>query len=167
MIRDTFIEVLVESKTSTATKILKYFLYVLTAFFAVGALLFGILISLLLAVACGVAAYFIGLRSRVEYEYSYMDKELDVDIIYSKQKRKHLATFDLSKMEVLAPIKSYHLDEYKNRNYKSCDYSSKNEAQKDNCYVMYYSGEKKVIFEPTKEMVEAITYIAPRKVFRD
>lgn len=167
MTRDAFIEVLVESKTSTATKILKYFLFVMTVIFAGGGVLFGMMLSLLFAIICGIAAYFIGLRAEIEYEYSYMDKELDIDIIYSKQKRKHLTTFDLSKMEVLAPEKSYHLDEYKNRTYKTCDYSSKMEANQDKRYVMYYSGEKKVVFEPTQEMIEAITYIAPRKVFRD
>ena len=166
MAQDTFMEVLVESKPSLSAKIIKIVLYALMAIFILGVLFLGFL-SLLLAVACGVGAYFIGLRSEVEYEYSYMDKELDVDVIYSKEKRKHVATFDLSKMEVLAPLKSVHLDDYKNRTYKVCDYSSHKENAQDKMYVLYYSGEKKIVFEPTKEMVDAIAYIAPHKVFRD
>ncbi len=166
MDHNAFIEVMVGSKASTATKILKYVLYCLTALSLVGFLFLGML-SLLLAIIFGVAAYFVGIRSAVEYEYSYMDKELDVDVIYSRQKRKHLDTFDLSKMEVLAPVSSYHLDEFKNRTYKVCDYSSKKESNRSKQYVLYYSDGKKLIFEPTQEMISAITYIAPRKVFKD
>ncbi len=166
MTRDTFIEVLVEGKTPIFTNIFKYVLYIFTVIFVAGYIFFGI-VSILLAVACGVGAYFVAMRSQVEYEYAYMNKELDVDIIYSKQKRKHLDTFDIGKMEVLAPLNSYHLDEFKNRNYKLCDYSSGIDASPERRYVMYYNGEKKVVFEPTQEMVEAITYIAPRKVYRD
>lgn len=166
MTRDTFVEVLVDGKPPIFLNIFKYVLYMFTTIFVIGYVAFGML-SILAAVACGVGAYFVGIRSQVEYEYSYMDKELDVDAIYSKQKRKHLVTFDLGKMEVLAPINSYHLDEYKNRTYQVCDYSSGMSGEQDKRYVMYYSGEKKVIFEPTAEMVEAIMYVAPRKVFRD
>ena len=166
MTRDDFIEVLVESKSSVIKKILKYALYALTALFVMGSLVVGLL-SFFLAIICGIAGYFVSLYSQIEYEYSYMNKEIDVDIIYNKQKRKHIETYDLSKMEVLAPIHSYHLDEYKNRNYKVCDYSSKFEDKMDKRYVLYYGGEKKIIFEPTMEMVEAIMYMAPRKVFRD
>ena len=167
MIRDTFMEVLVESKAAPYIRVLRDFLYVLTALFVIAFVFSGLFIAMIIEVVFGVLAYFIGLRTKIEYEYDYMNKELDVDIIYDKQKRKHLATYDLSKMEVLAPVNSYHLDDYKNRNYKVCDYSSKIEMNKSKQYVMYYSGEAKIIFEPTSEMIEAFTYIAPRKVFRD
>ena len=167
MIRDTFMEVLVESKAALYIRVLRDFLYVLTALSVMVFVFSGLFIAMIIAVVFGLLAYFIGLRIKLEYEYAYANKELDVDIIYDKQKRKHLATYDLSKMEVLAPVNSYHLDDYKNRNYKVCDYSSKSEMNKNKQYVMYYSGEAKIIFEPTSEMVEAIAYIAPRKVFRD
>lgn len=166
MTRDTFVEVLVDGKPPALTNICKYVLYIFTVMFLIGFLFLGTL-SILLAIACGIGAYFLGIYSQIEYEYSYTDKELDIDIIYSKQKRKHLVTLDISKMEVLAPIHSYHLDEYKNRNYRVCDYSSGNPSEMDKHYVMYYSGEKKIIFDPTPEMVEAIVYSAPRKVYRD
>ncbi len=167
MIRDTFIEVLVESKASPYIRIARDLCYVLTGLAVIAFIFSGIFIAILAAVLFGALAYFTGLRTKIEYEYAYMNKELDVDIIYDKQKRKHLATYDLSKLEVLAPVCSYHLDEYKNRNYKACDYSSRSEANKDKKFVMYCGGDTKVIFEPTAEMIEAITYVAPRKVFRD
>ena len=124
-------------------------------------------ISIIIAVLLGVAAYFVGQRTKVEYEYAYFNKEMDVDVIYSMEKRKRVKTFDMTKLEVLAPASSYHLDEYKNRNYKEADYSSRKPENAQNVYVMYIGGMDKVIFEPTPELVKAIANIAPRKVFTE
>jgi hypothetical protein len=85
----------------------------------------------------------------------------------AKSKRKRVATFDMGKMEIMAPIKSYHLDNYKNRTDKVVDYSCGEERKPDLRYVFFYDGKQKVIFEPNQEMVKAIQTIAPRKVFRD
>ena len=73
----------------------------------------------------------------------------------------------MTKLEVLAPASSYRLDEYKNRNYKEADYSSRKPENAQNVYVMYIGGTDKVIFEPTPELVKAIANIAPRKVFTE
>ena len=79
-----------------------------------------------------------------------------------------MAAFETERMEVLAPSKSYHLDEYRNKdNYRLLDFSSGEEQQPDVTYTMYYDGREKVVFEPTREMVEAVKNIAPRKVFMD
>ena len=78
-----------------------------------------------------------------------------------------METFDLGRMEILAPIKSWHMDEFKNRQLKDVDYSSGVEEKPDKRYCMIYNGEKRVIFEPNAEMVAAIKSIAPRKVFTD
>ena len=85
----------------------------------------------------------------------------------ARTRRKKVETFDLERMEILAPIKSWHLDDYKNRQLKVVDYSSGVEQQPDIRYSMIYNGEKRVIFEPNAEMVAAIKSIAPRKVFTD
>ena len=70
-------------------------------------------------------------------------------------------------MEILAPVKSYHLDDYKNRQVKTFDYSCGVEKKPETRYCMYYNGEKKLILEPNEAMVKAIKNIAPRKVFMD
>ena len=103
----------------------------------------------------------------VEYEYIYFDKELDVDVIYSMKKRKHVKTYDLAQLEVLAPAGSYHLDAYKNRDAKARDFSTKLPENERNVYVMYLGGSEKVTFEPTPELLKAIANIAPRKVFTE
>ena len=163
---DSVIEVLVDQKTTIGIKVLKVVLIVATVLMVIWSLFFG-LVALLIAVLLGVAAYFVSLRTKVEYEYTYFDKEIDVDVIYCMQKRKKVTTYDMTKLEMLAPMGSYHLDEFKNRNYKESDYSSRKEGHEKDVYVMYVAGTDKVVFEPTAEMVKAISNIAPRKVFTE
>ena len=163
---ETFLEVLVKRKTPVTMKVGQILLIILTVLLALLSLGMGAVI-LLLAVLTGVGAYFTGLLSNVEYEYSYLNKELDVDVIYSMQRRKHLVTYDLTKLEVLAPASSYHLDAYKNRNVKTKDFSSQKAENQNEVYVMYIGGNDQVVFEPTPELIKAIANIAPRKVFTE
>lgn len=157
------IEVMVKRKTPVVMKVTQYAL-ILVAIFLV--YMFGIL-AILFSIIAGVLAWFVGNRANIEYEYTYFDKELDVDVIYSMQKRKHIKTYDLSQLEVLAPRGSYHLDAYKNRDIKARDFSTQFEENEKNVYVMYLAGNEKVIFEPTPELVKTIANIAPRKVFTE
>ena len=122
---------------------------------------------MLVGIAFGVAAYFVNLHANLEYEYLYVDRELTVDKVMNKSRRKRVAVYEVGKMEILAPIKSWHLDNYKNRQDKVVDYSSGEEKQPDRRYVFFYDGQKKVILEPNLELVKAIAVVAPRKVFTD
>ena len=53
------------------------------------------------------------------------------------------------------------------RQLKVTDYSSGVAGQPDRRYVMIYSGDRKIIFEPSEAMVKALQSVAPRKVFFD
>ena len=112
----------------------------------------------------GVASYVISLYSSVEYEYLYIDKELQIDRILAKNSRKRMETLDLKELEVLAPIRSHELDRYRNQSMKKMDYSSGDDSQNIQKYMLVISG-KQIIFEPTLEMVKTIQMFAPRKVF--
>lgn len=127
----------------------------------------GNLIALVIAAVCGVGAYFVNLNAEIEYEYLYLDKELTIDKIMAKSKRKRVGVFEVERMEILAPFKSYQLDSYKNRQVKTLDYSIGEEEQPDKRYVMFYNGEKKIILSPNESLIKAIKTIAPRKVFTE
>ena len=163
---ETYVECMVKKKANglmSALKVLLIGIAVITGLLG----FMGLIVSLIIAVVAGVGAYFVSLNANLEYEYLYVDKQLTVDKIMARTRRKKVETFDLERMEILAPIKSWHLDDYKNRQLKVVDYSSGVEQQPDIRYSMIYNGEKRVIFEPTAEMVAAIKSIAPRKVFTD
>ena len=121
----------------------------------------------LFALATGACAYFLNMYTNLEYEYLYLDKEIVIDKVLAKSKRKRVATYSVESMEVMAPVNSYHLDNYKNRSVKVKDYSIGEVRQPDLRYVMYCEGGQKVLISPSEEMVKAIKNIAPRKVFTD
>ena len=160
------IELLVPVKPRTLYTIGKIALWAVTVLcvliFMTGILGF---IPIIVAIAAGFGAYYVGLRSDIEYEYSLTEKEIDVDVIFAKQKRKRITTVDLTKLEVMAPLDSYKLDGYKNRQCKTEDYSSGDLNNKKAMYVMYYDGSRKIILEADERLYKAIYNVAPHKVF--
>ena len=162
---ETYVEWLVKRKTPAYMTLLKILTIMLTVCFVL--LGFFLLPAMIIAVLLGVAAYFVYLNSDVEYEYLSVDKELTVDKVMAKSRRKRVATYDLGKIEILAPIKSWHLDNYKNRTDKTVDYSSGEEKQPDRRFAFFYDGKQRVLIEPNEEMIKAMQTVAPRKVFKD
>ena len=128
------------------------------------AVLFGFVYGILLAPIFGLMCYFLTIRNRVEYEYLYVDRELQIDRITNQSKRRKMETLDLKQFEILAPIRSHELDSYRKRAGAVLDYSSGEEANNPQKYMLVI-GDKKVIFEPTPELVQTIRMFAPRKVF--
>ena len=165
---NSYVECLVSSKASPLFVVLKFVTLVLAILSFLSSLLLGSLVGMILAIAFGAAYYFVSLNASIEFEYQYCDKEITVDKILNKSRRKNVGKYDVSKIEALAPSRSYHLDEYKNRTCKTVDYSSREKNQQpDPTYTFYYDGKEKIILEPTKEFVEAVRSVAPRKVFFD
>lgn len=160
---DTYVECLVPAKKSGLAKALMVVLIVLTVIFCLA--MFLIPITMFLAVATGIGIYFANLYSNIEYEYLYLDKELTVDKIMAQSRRKRVATYSLERMEIFAPVNSWHLDNFKNRDVKTVDYSIGQELEPDKRYVMYYEGGVKVILSPSEDMVKALKNVSPRKVF--
>ncbi len=158
------IEVVVKRKDSTVMKFLKILTIVLAvAFFLIGCT--GLWLGFIVAVVCAVAAFFVSRNVNIEYEYTYLDRELRLAKIMNLSHRKEIGKYDLEKMEILAPITSYHLDDYKNRKTRELDFSSHEAKQPDPRYLMFLNGDTKLILEPSEEMVNAIRMFAPRKTF--
>ena len=162
---ETYVECLIKAKQPTAAKFGKILLIVLTVIF--GAAMMVLPVTMLAALATGFGAYFLNMYTDLEYEYLYLDKEIVVDKVMAKTRRKRVATYSVDRIEILAPIHSYHLDNYKNRNVKIKDISIGEELKPDLRYVMYYEGGEKIILSPSPEMVKALKNVAPRKVFND
>lgn len=162
---EAYVECLVKQKTPVIWKLLRGLLIALTVIFVLGGLVYAVIF--IPALITGVGAYFLNLRTNLEYEYVYCDKEVTVDKIMAKTKRKRVAVYEVSKMEIFAPVKSYHLDNYKNRQVKTLDFSIGEELKPDKRYACYYEGGQKLLFSPSEEMVKAMRMVAPRKVFTD
>ncbi len=162
---ESYVECLVARKSSTLMTFLKILLIMLTVVFVIIGIPF--IPGLLVAIVTGVGAYFAYMNADIEYEYLYVDREISIDKVMAKSKRKKVGNYQIDQMEIMAPLNSHRLDSYRNRNTKTLDYSSGIENHPERRYMMVCNGDVKLIFEPNEEMIKAIQSIAPRKVFRD
>lgn len=162
---ETYVECLVARKPSTILSFLKILLIMLTVVFVLIGAIF--LPGLVVAAITGVGAYFATMNANVEYEYLYLDREVSVDKVMAKSRRKKAGSYSMEQMEIFAPLNSHRLDSYRNRNLKTIDYSSGIAAQPEKRYAMILNGDTKIILEPNEAMVKAVQSVAPRKVFTD
>ena len=161
---ESYVELLVKKKKTPKDSILKGLMIAGVVILV----LIGLVIPLVLiaAIALGVLAYFKMPGLDLEFEYLYVNGELDIDKIMSKVKRKRVGSFDISKAEMVAPVKSHELDYYRqSKDLKVVDCSSGEENA--NVYGMVIKDEKgmkMVLFEPNQEILDDMRRIAPRKV---
>ena len=164
------LEVIVNRKPNTLIKAVCYGACVLTVCFCLLAFMTSLLF-LIPAALCAAAANYFWLESAVDFEYVYVDKELRVAKIMQKQRRKELAVYDLTQMEVLAPVGSYHLDGFKNKDLKVIDYSSQGDENKASRYALILSDGTELILDMvgdySSQILDLIRTYSPRKVFRD
>mgnify|MGYP001858864765 FL=1 len=165
---DMYSELLVKKEQTVKDQAIKILLIFFIVFTAIAGLLLTPL-AWVLTIALGVAAYFVMPLLDLEYEYVFVNGELDIDRIASKSKRKRMKSFDLAKMEIMAPVNSHRMDyQNHNTNMKVLDFSSGNSQHK--IFAMIIPDEKdvyRVLLEPDKELLDNIARSCPRKVFLD
>ena len=160
---ETYVECLVKQKTKGLAKAGKVILIVFTVLFVIMMLV--IPIFFIAAVITGVGTYLVNMFTDLEYEYLYLDKELVVDKVMAKTRRKRVGTYSLDRMEIMAPIKSYHLDNYKNRTVKVKDYSVGEELQPDKRYAMFYRRWREDPLKPFRGDGKGNEKCCPQKSF--
>lgn len=165
--REELVEVLVKCKKNILLTVGMLLLYIICGLVALYGLFTGNMIVVLVGVAIGFGGYALGSKSSVEYEYTYCSKEIDVDVIYSQIKRKKVTTIDLSKMEALVRVNSSKMNEFNNRQFIVKDFSSKKADHADEVYALIYDDNIKYLIEPGERMLNAISYVCPRKIFKD
>ncbi|MCR5419579.1 MAG: DUF6106 family protein [Lachnospiraceae bacterium] len=161
---ESYVECMVARKNSPVLSIVKYIIYILTGVSLIG-FIAGNIFFLVTLVIFGLLVFFVVPGFELEYEYLYVDKEIQIDKIMSKEKRKKVRNIELSKMDFMCPINSHQLDRYKARNIKKSDYSSG--EQNAPVWVIVYKdqmAEELVAFEPNEEMIKVIKSVFPRKV---
>lgn len=103
-------------------------------------------------------------RTNIEYEYLYVNGDLDIDKIYAKESRKNMFEANMNDLEVLAPVGHPELKRYENL--KGKKFISEFKDRKVYEMIINEKGNHyKVIFEPNEKIIEGIQRIAPRKVF--
>ena len=160
---DSYSELLVKKEQTGKDKVIKFLLIGVIAATAV----VGIIIPLVwvLTLGLGIAAYFILPNLDLEYEYVFVNGDLDIDKIMNKARRKRMFSVDADQMELLAPVGAVELMQYKK--IKTYDYTSGKKDAKIYALIASNKGEVcKILFEPNETIVEGFFVKAPRKVIR-
>ncbi len=88
---ESYVELLVARKPNFAMRFLRMLLIMLTVAFVLILIILPGVVGLFLAVLAGVGAYFANMYASIEYEYLYVDKEISVDKVLAKSKRRRRA----------------------------------------------------------------------------
>lgn len=104
-------------------------------------------------------------RFNVEYEYVFVDGQIDFDVMYSGNSRKNLKRIDMDKVIIVAPEGSHHLDGYKHLNLKPLNCTSGDPAKKVYAVIVKGNeGQEEILFEPDSNFLQYMKKKAPRKV---
>lgn len=161
---DSFSELIVAKRQSFGARFLQMLIKAMTIASLVFMFLTFSAIFLIAFFVCFLLWYFLVPRLSVEYEYSYVNGELDIAAIYSKKSRKHLATLELTQAECIAPLGSDALSGYGDT-YKVVDYSSRNPNADVKTYVMIKPDTReKILLHLDGTMLDDLRYRMPRKV---
>lgn len=163
---DTFCEHIVQRKTGPKDMVIRILSIVIVCVLLMSSMIFGAIMNFL-AIGFGIfAVLWIFPKLKVEYEYSLLNHDLNVDIIYNQAKRKHLMSIDLKEAELIAPNTSHRLDSYRNSVIK--DYSTRNDADVTYAIMCNISGQAtRVLFTPDEEMINRMVSFLPRTFYRD
>jgi type IV secretory pathway VirB3-like protein len=117
------------------------------------------IIMVYLAVLLIAAYYFLAFRYRVEYEYSYFDREVRFAKIWNKSRRKSLGFYSMEDVAVIAPAGDPSVARYENDSrVKVRDYTSRTKGTPYYEMVIQQEGEtllfKLELDEPYLEAVE-------------
>jgi hypothetical protein len=165
---DLYREILVKRSSTGKDKALKYLVIAVTALVIVAGILF--FPPLILGgIVLGILDYYFVLPNfDLEYEYLYVNGDIDVDKIMSRQKRKKAASFDLAELEICAPTGSHELDSYlSGGNAKIADYTSGEENVKSWTVICNHNGERTgAMLELDETVIGDLWRRAPRKVIK-
>ena len=112
-----------------------------------------------------VGMFYVYPKLNVEYEYVFVDGQLDFDRITGKAKRKNLLRIDFEQVEIMAPMSSHSLDSYTQVKLEVKNFSSGDKESKP--YVIIANVENKklrILFEPNEKMLSMIKQKSPRKL---
>lgn len=99
----------------------------------------------------------------IEYEYFYMNGELEIDRISSKLTRRKVFEMKINDLEVLAPEGGFEVQPY--RSVKVRDFTSRRKDRTRYEMIVSQNGKKiKLLLEPGEQIVESMRQIAPKKV---
>ena len=166
---DLYSELLVKKERTAKDRLVKGSIIALIVLLVLAGL-FIMPLLLIAAIVLGVCAYlFIFPGTDLEFEYLFVNGELDIDKIMAKSKRKRVKSLNITECDIMAPLNSHRMDYYNsNQKLKVQEFSSGNPEHKRFAIVCRDGADTcKVIIEPDEILAKTMRNTAPSKVFLD
>jgi len=164
---DAFYEQLVTAKKSSAYSACNILTYI---FGGLGLLALGMrqMIIAIPLILISAALYFYKGNLFVEFQYDFTNGEIDVDKILEMKKRKRVISFDIKKVELLAPENSDHVKNYSKNTVSTIDAMNPHSSEKVyNAYIMQDNQIIKLRFAPNEKFLDFCYKYNPRAVKRE
>ncbi len=158
----------VHRKTKKAVKPLKISMIILGILF----LLFGIFFNRGLLLPCFLMVmlyYYFEANSNIDYEYTYEDRKLTIDVMKGRRTRSTMHILDLEQMVITAPHDHEAVDAYRKGSTEGdlpkFDYTSYDDAIPYYTMIAFENEEKiKLLLDLNKEMLTQMHRDFPQKV---
>lgn len=166
--QDIFHEQLVKRDLSGTDKLKRLGLILMVAMVLTASMTFipFPMLSMFVAIGFGYLAYILIGRLKREYEYSYTNGELDIDVIYNKSSRKRIFSGQVRDFEIMAHTEdSSHQNSFSSVNTKM-DCSTGILSDRSYTFVANYESKRVAItIEPNDEILALLAKALTRRKF--
>lgn len=115
-----------------------------------------------------IASYFIKKMSYKEYEYIFVNGDIDVDVIYDQNKRKRVFSFNAKDMELLAPADSDEIKSLSGSPRKVLKFYPSTSKERIYLAVIRKGGNRfKLLFVPNEKFIGLCFKYNPKAVKRN
>lgn len=150
--------VLVDCRPSYGQIFLKYLTFILTVFLAVETVMVSPMLFFIPTAVMAFLTHLAYSACMTEYEYTYMDGELDIAKIKAKRKRKEIEQIDLENLILVAPKGSNELNNYHRSNETKIYNATSRKPNRKTYEIVYRKNNTQSIisFEPDDNMLDLI-----------
>lgn len=123
-------------------------------------------LALLFVAAVFYGVYYFLQTVDVEYEYSLVNAEIDIDKIMGKKRRKRMVTVYLRNLEDFGTRKNPEFNRYMENGEIKKVYACRDKNAEDVFFTVYDEGSTRImlIFNPNEKIIDQIAKRNPRKV---
>ena len=160
--QDLYLEQIVKANRTKSSGLLRI-LFAVTVFLAAVTLLIDWR-CIVPAVVLGVITWIMNSRLGYEYEYLYVNGELDIDVVKASR-RKRLGSFQMEELVCMALKDSPRLEGYRGQAMKKLDASTG--ASGNPVYAMIFKQNQnylQVLVEPEEELMKIFRTTVPNKI---
>jgi len=161
--RDLYVEQIVKVNHEKKGSLWQKLLIILAALFAAVALLIHVF-AIVLFLAAAIGAWYLGSKQNYEYEYIFVNGQLDVDVVKTSR-RKRLISAQMEELVCMVPLTSPRMEGYKNNTKKH--HVAYTGSTKCPVYAMMFKsaeGYIRVDIEPEEELMKALKVTVPHKI---